>query len=80
MATIAIEGNTLTEEEVSQIKKENFPKRASRAYEEQEAKNIIALNITISPGKYSAETRLKIRQRRSRWRSSVNTTAWYWPT
>ncbi|MCY4105994.1 MAG: Fic family protein [Chloroflexi bacterium] len=42
-ATIAIEGSTLTEEEVSQIEKGDFPKRASRAYEEQEAKNIFAL-------------------------------------
>ena len=42
-ATIAIEGSTLTEEEVSQIEKGVFPKRASRAYEEQEAKNIFAL-------------------------------------
>ena len=42
-ATIAIEGSTLSEEEVSQIERGIFPKRASRAYEEQEAENIIAL-------------------------------------
>ena len=42
-ATIAIEGSTLTEAEVSQIEKGTFRKRASRAYEEQEAKNIITL-------------------------------------
>lgn len=47
-ATIAIEGSTLTEEEVSQIEKGVFPKRASRAYEEQEAKNIFALYNTIA--------------------------------
>ena len=42
-ATIAIEGSTLTEAEVSQIEKGTFRKLASRTYEEQEAKNIITL-------------------------------------
>lgn len=42
-ATIAIEGSTLTAAEVSQIEKGVFPGRASRADEEQEAKNIISL-------------------------------------